>query len=110
MKRGAAFKMYDAVPSSSSGNIAPSETDKEIEKFLPMLKDYLNGESCPARHGIPITQQIVTVNDIPLPSPSEAETNGDIMDEDYVFDVFYHRPTTFQELYEPGASNNIAKL
>ncbi len=43
MKRGAAFKMYDAVPSSSSGNIAPSETDKEIEKFLPMLKDYLNG-------------------------------------------------------------------
>ncbi|KAL1950234.1 hypothetical protein VTO73DRAFT_5358 [Trametes versicolor] len=92
MKRGAAFKMYDAVPSSSSGNIAPSETDKEIEKFLPMLKDYLN------------------VNDIALPSPSEAEANGDIMDEDYVFDVFYHRPTTFQELYEPGASTNIAKL
>ncbi|KAI0373829.1 hypothetical protein BV20DRAFT_1049746 [Pilatotrama ljubarskyi] len=92
MKRGAAFKMYDAVPSSSSGNIAASDTDKEIEKFLPLLKDYLN------------------VNEIGPPSPSPAAANGDSMDEDYVYDVFYQRPTTFQELYDPGAGSNIAKL
>ncbi|KAI0643013.1 hypothetical protein C8Q79DRAFT_981200 [Trametes meyenii] len=91
MKRRAAFKMYDAVPSSSSGNVAESETDKEIEKFLPLLKDYLN------------------MNEIIPPSPSPVQ-NGDNMDEDYVYDVFYHRPTTFQELYEPGATSNIAKL
>ncbi|KAI0351434.1 hypothetical protein OH77DRAFT_1411178 [Trametes cingulata] len=92
MKRGSAFKMYDAVPSSSSGNIAPSDTDKEIEKFLPLLKDYLN------------------VNEIAPPSPSPAAANGDSMDEDYVYDVFYQRPTTFRELYDPGAGSNIAKL
>ncbi|KAI0671088.1 hypothetical protein C8Q78DRAFT_973889 [Trametes maxima] len=91
MKRRAAFKMYDAVPSSSSGNLVESETDKEIEKFLPLLKEYLN------------------MDEITPPSSSPVP-NGDSMDEDYVYDVFYHRPTTFQELYEPGAGSNIAKL
>ncbi|KAH9845993.1 hypothetical protein C2E23DRAFT_626666 [Lenzites betulinus] len=92
MKRRTAFKTYDAVPSSSSGNIAAvSDTDKEIEKFLPLLKDYLN------------------VSDLAPPS-APAEGNDDSMDEDYVYDVFYHRPTTFQELYEPGTGSNIAKL
>ena len=32
------------------------------------------------------------------------------MDEDYVYDVFYHRPTTAKELYDPASSANIAKL
>ncbi|KAI0629842.1 hypothetical protein C8Q77DRAFT_1138916 [Trametes polyzona] len=92
MKRGAAFKMYDAVPSTSSETVAPSDSDKEIEKFLPLLKEYLN------------------VNDIAPSSPSPAPANGDGMDEDYVYDVFYHRPTTLQELYNPSAGSNIAKL
>lgn len=43
IKRSAAFKMYDAVPSSVSGAVI-SDTDKEIEKFLPLLKDYLSGK------------------------------------------------------------------
>ena len=45
MKRAAQFKMYEAVPSTAAGKGGklPSETDAEIEKFLPMLKDYLNG-------------------------------------------------------------------
>ncbi|CDO69272.1 hypothetical protein BN946_scf185042.g174 [Trametes cinnabarina] len=94
MKRGAAFKMYEAVPSSAS--LAANEAEKEIEKFLPLLKDYLN------------------VNEVAPPSPSPAaqtsSANGDGMDEDYVYDVFYQRPTTFAELYEPGAGSNIAKL
>ena len=48
MKRAAQFKMYDAVPSAAGDRAVapPTETDAEIEKFLPMLKDYLNG----ARH------------------------------------------------------------
>ncbi|KAI0754619.1 hypothetical protein C8Q80DRAFT_1139964 [Daedaleopsis nitida] len=84
LKRAAQFKMYEAVPSTSRGKAAsaPTETDAEIEKFLPLLKDYLN------------------VSELP-PPPQE---------DDYVYDVFYHRPTTFQELYEPGSSSNIAKL
>ncbi|KAJ2969582.1 hypothetical protein NUW54_g12929 [Trametes sanguinea] len=52
MKRGAAFKMYEAVPSSTT--VAANEADKEIEKFLPLLKDYLN------------------VSDIAPPSPTSA--------------------------------------
>ncbi|KAH9891997.1 hypothetical protein C8Q73DRAFT_763543 [Cubamyces lactineus] len=93
MKRSAAFKMYDAVPSSVSGAVI-SDTDKEIEKFLPLLKEYLS------------------VNDVapPAPTPQTTGAHGEGMDEDYVYDVFYQRPTTFQELYEPGSGSNIAKL
>ncbi|KAI0655602.1 hypothetical protein C8Q70DRAFT_1018812 [Cubamyces menziesii] len=93
IKRSAAFKMYDAVPSSVSGAVI-SDTDKEIEKFLPLLKDYLS------------------VNDVapPAPTPQTTGAHGDGMDEDYVYDVFYQRPTTFQEFYEPGSASNIAKL
>lgn len=56
IKRAAQFKMYDAVPSTAhSAAPSMSETDAEIEKFLPMLKDYLNGgSSCqrPSSYGL----------------------------------------------------------
>ena len=44
-KRAAQFKMYEAVPSTSASKQAgtSSEMDAEIDKFLPLLKDYLNG-------------------------------------------------------------------
>ncbi|PIL35209.1 hypothetical protein GSI_02999 [Ganoderma sinense ZZ0214-1] len=94
-KRAAQFKMYEAVPSTSTGKKAPvpTEMDAEIDKFLPLLKDYLN------------------VSDL-TPPPAKSikgvkDTDG--MDEDYVYDVFYHRPTTNKELYDP-TSSNIAKL
>ena len=46
-----------------------------------------------------------------LIAPSSATpVKGDGMDEDYVYDVFYHRPTTAKELYDPASSANIAKL
>ena len=41
-KKAAQFKMYEAVLSTGDKAIAPTETDAEIEKFLPLLKDYLN--------------------------------------------------------------------
>jgi hypothetical protein len=34
------FKMYDAIPSPVKAR--PSAVDSEIEKFLPMLNDYLS--------------------------------------------------------------------
>ena len=41
------FKMYDAIPSSSSLASttvpAPEEVDPEMDKFLPMLQEYLRG-------------------------------------------------------------------
>ena len=45
-----------------------------------------------------------------IASPSATSAKGDGMDEDYVYDVFYHRPTTAKELYDPASSANIAKL
>ncbi|KAI1789407.1 hypothetical protein LXA43DRAFT_1021522 [Ganoderma leucocontextum] len=95
-KRAAQFKMYEAVPSTSTGKKVPvpNEMDAEIDKFLPMLKDYLN------------------VSDLAPPSPARSIKGGkdaDRMDEDYVYDVFYHRPATDKELYDPNSSN-IAKL
>ncbi|KAM5540906.1 hypothetical protein V8D89_005550 [Ganoderma adspersum] len=95
-KRAAQFKMYEAVPSTSTGKKAPvpTEMDTEIDKFLPLLKDYLN------------------VSDLAPPSPARSIKGGkdaDGMDEDYVYDVFYHRPATDKGLYDP-TSSNIAKL
>ena len=47
MKRAAQakFKMYEAVPSGAGNKpgAEPMDADEEIEKFLPLLKDYLNG-------------------------------------------------------------------
>ncbi|KAI0770389.1 hypothetical protein C8Q74DRAFT_1275190 [Fomes fomentarius] len=93
MKRAAQFKMYEAVPSVAGAKpgAAPTETDAEIEKFLPLLKDYLN------------------VSELP-PPPVKGGKDDEDMEQDYVYDVFYHRPTTFQELYQPGSNSNIATL
>ncbi|KAI0718230.1 hypothetical protein C8T65DRAFT_639427 [Cerioporus squamosus] len=92
-KRAAQVKMFEAVPSAPGGNPEPTETDAEIEKFLPMLKDYLN------------------VSELAPPSPAvKAEQDGDRMEDDYVYDVFYHRPATLRELHGPGSASNIAKL
>ena len=38
--------MYEAIPSSKSlANMGGAPDDPEIAKFLPMLNDYLRGES-----------------------------------------------------------------
>ncbi|KAJ3491135.1 hypothetical protein NLI96_g915 [Meripilus lineatus] len=79
------FKMYDAIPSASSlasaATAVPEEVDPEMEKFLPMLEEYLR------------------VNEINLPVP-DSPRSQESDEDDYVWDVFYQRPTTFQLLYE----------
>lgn len=45
----------------------------------------------------------------PLPPSASGRPIGD--DDDYVYDVFYQRPTTFEALYEPSMSmGNIGTL
>jgi len=86
-----AFTMYDAVPSSSSLATAPSgEVDREMEKFMPMLNEYLR-----------LSENSTST---PLPSSTSLAKMA-TGDDDYVWDVFYQRPTTFQELYEPSVNN-----
>lgn len=66
------FRMYDAVPADKKPT--PPVFDSDMEKFLPMLQNYLR------------------MND----EPSEVLSAAPSV-EDYVWDVFYRRPCTLSE-------------
>ncbi|OCH91098.1 hypothetical protein OBBRIDRAFT_792609 [Obba rivulosa] len=104
-KARSAFTMYDAVLSSASAACRvpqAAEQDPEMAKFLPLLQEYLKVSDVP-----PSTS--TSTNSILAPSTSGFSTDGD--DGDYVYDVFYQRPTTFEELYLPAStSGNIGTL
>jgi len=108
------FKMYDAIPAARQSLLA--DESSEMDKFLPMLNDYLKSEW--RLHLIIIqlsTKRIV--HDIDIGS----ETNSRVLekpsgvigqptlppstsDGDYVWDVFYHRPATLSQW------NEVAKV
>ncbi|KAH0832230.1 hypothetical protein J3R83DRAFT_13201 [Lanmaoa asiatica] len=71
------FKMYDAVL-ENQGPVLPS-MDPEMEKFLPMLQDYLTLQET--------ASPSVVSNTNPYASTSD----------DYVWDVFYRRPYSLSE-------------
>ncbi|KAJ7070027.1 hypothetical protein C8F01DRAFT_1115039 [Mycena amicta] len=81
------FKMYDAVLAADKA--AAAEKDEEMEKFMPMLNDYLS------------------LNDITIPSTSENLSASTSSSNDYVWDVFYHRPATLSEW---NAAANVGTL
>ncbi|KAF8477888.1 hypothetical protein JB92DRAFT_3149680 [Gautieria morchelliformis] len=69
------FTMYDAIPeSNSSVNKTTEAFDPEMAKFLPMLQEYLRMNN--------------ELSNIAPPSAKVDEA------EEYVWDVFYHRPAT----------------
>jgi len=76
--------MYDAILDSSEVN--QSALDSEMEKFLPMLQDYLNINRIDAPG---ISSQSTA-------SSSEPTMNSGTQD-DYVWDIFYRRPATLSE-------------
>nr|GAT43804.1 predicted protein [Mycena chlorophos] len=83
------FTMYDAVLSADKPTTA-AELDDEMEKFLPMLSEYLS------------------VNDITLPTKTGTESlSSSTSSDDYVWDVFYHRPVTLSEW---NAAANVATI
>ncbi|THH19835.1 hypothetical protein EUX98_g8696 [Antrodiella citrinella] len=87
-QRQPSFTMYDAIPSSSTLSSAPSsEADREMAKFMPMLNEYLKLNEDNATTPLPSSHSLAKI------------AEGD---DEYVWDVFYQRPTTFQELYEPA--------
>ncbi|KAF9485884.1 hypothetical protein BDN70DRAFT_870810 [Pholiota conissans] len=80
------FKMYDAVRQSETAMNVDEPSD--MDKFLPMLNDYLN------LHDVKQTN-----SEVPL-APAAVENKPPKVasdDEDYVWDVFYHRPATLTE-------------
>ncbi|KAF8258930.1 hypothetical protein EI94DRAFT_1834689 [Lactarius quietus] len=101
------YKLYDAVLTSD----ATSSVDPEMEKFLPLLKEYLTihdikpstsrtsdsaGTLTPS--GSRSSAPVAVTAPIPIP-PSD--------DPDYVWDVFYHRAGLTNE-YDAAA--NVATL
>ncbi|PPQ66625.1 hypothetical protein CVT26_009386 [Gymnopilus dilepis] len=66
------FKMYDAVPANEQ-SMAVDQVPSEMDKFLPLLQDYLK-----IHEG--------------ADAASKAATPPSTNDDDYVWDVFYHRP------------------
>ncbi|KAK0210936.1 hypothetical protein DFS33DRAFT_339401 [Desarmillaria ectypa] len=76
------FRMFDAVPEDDQSS---REMDREMEKIMPMLKAYLNVDDAAASERAP--------------------ESGD-----YVWDVFYHRPSTLSEWNEAATIGTLTGL
>ncbi|KAJ3576299.1 hypothetical protein NP233_g546 [Leucocoprinus birnbaumii] len=83
------FKMYDAILSEKE-SISASQPDPEMDKFLPLLNDYLR------IHDIPTHTEPNTLATASHTKPGKGVTAADESD-DYVWDVFYHRPASLSE-------------
>ncbi|KIP02721.1 hypothetical protein PHLGIDRAFT_130582 [Phlebiopsis gigantea 11061_1 CR5-6] len=90
----ATFTMYDAIPSTKSlaslaspspGATGATELDPDMDKFLPMLQDYLK----------------ISGDAALTPSSSTNSTAED--DVGYVWDIFYSRPASYGEVYGDSA-------
>ncbi|KAJ7163253.1 hypothetical protein C8R46DRAFT_1078736, partial [Mycena filopes] len=86
------FKLYDAVLSADKAPAAGA--DEEMEKFMPMLNEYLR------------------INDISVSAPSAAESSSTETSstDDYVWDIFYHRPATLSEWNEAANVGTLTGL
>ncbi|KAG6837610.1 hypothetical protein H0H93_006131 [Arthromyces matolae] len=87
------IKMFDAVLSTDT---QATPIDPEMEKFLPMLNDYLK------LHDMGPGQ----------PPAKDAPFRGDatMLTDDYVWDVFYHRPATLSEWNEAANVGTLSGL
>ncbi|KAF8208600.1 hypothetical protein K438DRAFT_1812540 [Mycena galopus ATCC 62051] len=88
------FKLYDAVLSADKPAAAGNE---EMDKFIPMLNEYLKLNDISASAS---TSSIAET----LP-PSES-----VSTDDYVWDVFYHRPATLTEWNEAANVGTLTGL
>lgn len=82
------FRLYDAILSERESVLA-NQPDPEMEKFLPMLNDYLK------IHDIPTHAELNT-----FAAASNTKHGKDAFadeSDDYVWDVFYHRPASLSE-------------
>jgi hypothetical protein len=109
--------MYDVVPSSdaqgktsSTGAAAhgsPAEPDEEMDAFLPLLRDYLKLSD------VELATPAQMVASPPVLSRrvgrEESSTRiGEEDEDDYVWDVFYYRPTLSE--WNTAAGGNVGSL
>ncbi|KAJ7366552.1 hypothetical protein DFH08DRAFT_909780 [Mycena albidolilacea] len=88
------FKLYDAVLSADKST---AKSDEEMEKFMPMLNEYLK------IHDISTSSSASSVSET-FPPPESSAT------DDYVWDVFYHRPATLTEWNEAANVGTLTGL
>uniref|UniRef100_A0A0W0G092 Probable RNA polymerase II nuclear localization protein SLC7A6OS n=1 Tax=Moniliophthora roreri TaxID=221103 RepID=A0A0W0G092_MONRR len=84
-KANSDFKMYDAVLSDQRDE--PAEVDPAIEKIMPLLEAYLKMENTPA-----------------------STATDKSSDNDYVWDIFYHRPGVRQDWTQTNTVGTITGL
>ncbi|KAF8798860.1 hypothetical protein BYT27DRAFT_7202578 [Phlegmacium glaucopus] len=96
------FRMYDAIPATQQ---SLSADESEMDKFLPMLNDYLK------IHDIDVGSE---ANSRVLKKPSgvigQPTLPASTSDGDYVWDVFYHRPATLSEWNEAANVGTLTGL
>lgn len=83
------YTLYDAIPESKVSTKEPtSPVDHEMDKFLPMLQEYLRSMII-SLCGVILTilNNMMLVNNEPSNIASTSDKDGE-----YVWDVFYHRP------------------
>ncbi|KDR82625.1 hypothetical protein GALMADRAFT_238041 [Galerina marginata CBS 339.88] len=100
-RRASDFKMYDAIPTSGE---QPMEQDQpsEMDKFLPMLSDYLKLHDSETSAGLQVSDQFSG-----LTNTSNRLSSSE---NDYVWDVFYHRPATLSEWNEVANVGTVSGL
>ncbi|KAJ7828087.1 hypothetical protein B0H13DRAFT_2420383 [Mycena leptocephala] len=91
------FKLYDAVLSADKAPTAVA--DEEMEKFMPMLNEYLK------LNDISASASVSSVAETLPPSESLSSST-----DDYVWDVFYHRPVTLTEWNEAANVGTLTGL
>ncbi|KAK2459666.1 hypothetical protein APHAL10511_008311 [Amanita phalloides] len=92
------FKLYDAIPSPEKAH--PS-VDSDIEKFLPMLKDYLSLQDISLNSSEPSKKEQEPTASSTIASKTTVRT------DDYVWDIFYRRPVMIDEWIDKA---NVATL
>lgn len=88
LNRAQDVQCYDAVPVSE-----PEETQAEVEKFIPMLEEYLK-RTLEAASLIAHTINICyffSLSHVHLVSDIQPTASGASSASDYVWDIFYHR-------------------
>ncbi|KAF8967109.1 hypothetical protein BDZ97DRAFT_566928 [Flammula alnicola] len=98
------FKMYDAVPANEQPMVV--DEPSEMDKFLPMLNDYLK------IHDVDVNTSDASPA-LKKPSGSALRTGVPLAtsnDDDYVWDVFYHRPATLSEWNEVANVGTVSGL
>ena len=81
--------MYDAVPDDGSDEKPGSPMDSEIDKFIPLLDEYLKSTHPFSPSSLIRTPDAFPVNDIH--TKDQAADKKEDGADDYVWDVFYRR-------------------